>query len=60
MSKMAIGENVDNAVDDNQSGTVIAVFPTVDGNFRYCSDLDRYGAFKSAEEGIVPLPANLM
>jgi hypothetical protein len=60
MSKMAIGENVDNAVDDNQGGTVIAVFPTVDGNFRYCFDVDRYGALQSAEEGIVPLPANLM
>jgi hypothetical protein len=60
MLKIAIGENVDNAVDDNQGGTVIAVFPTVDGNFRYCFDMDRYGALQSAEEGIVRLPANLM
>lgn len=60
MSKLAIGENVDNAVDDDQSGNVIAVFPTVDGNFRYCFDVDRYAALQSAEEGMVPLPANLM
>jgi hypothetical protein len=60
MSKMAIGENVDNAIDDNQGGTIIAVFPTVHGNFRYCFDVDRYGALQSAEEGIIPLPANLM
>ncbi len=35
MSKFAIGEKVDNAADDHEVGTVIAVFPTVDGNFRY-------------------------
>jgi hypothetical protein len=35
MSKFAVGEKVDNAADDHEVGTVIAVFPTVDGNFRY-------------------------
>ena len=28
MSKFAIGEKVDNAADDHEVGTVIAVFPT--------------------------------
>ena len=60
MSKMAIDENVDNAIDDKQGGTAITVFPTVDGNFRYCFDVDKYGAIQSAEEAVVPLPANLM
>jgi len=35
MSKFAIGEKVDNIADDHEVGTVVAVFPTVDGNFRY-------------------------
>ena len=35
MSKFAVGERVDNSVDDHESGTVVAVFPTVDDNFRY-------------------------
>jgi len=34
MSKFAIGEQVDNAADNHEGGMVIAVFPTVDGNFR--------------------------
>jgi hypothetical protein len=38
MSKFAIGEKVDNAADDHEGGTVIAVFPTVDGNFTRCCD----------------------
>jgi hypothetical protein len=38
MSKFAIGEKVDNAADDHEGGTVIAVFPTVEGNFRYAVD----------------------
>ena len=60
MSKIAIDENVDNAIDEKRGGSVIAVFPTVDGNFRYCFDVDKYGALQSAEEAVVPLPANLM
>src|SRR6266700_3139889 len=30
MSKFAIGEQVENVADDHESGTVVAVFPTVD------------------------------
>ena len=44
MSKFAIGEKVDNAADDHEGGTVIAVFPTVEGNFRYAVDMEGYGA----------------
>src|SRR6195256_1285555 len=31
MSEFAIGEQVENVADDHESGTVVAVFPTVDG-----------------------------
>jgi hypothetical protein len=50
MSKFAIGEKVDNAADDHEGGTVIAVFPTVDGNFRYAVDTDGYGALQFFNE----------
>jgi hypothetical protein len=30
MSKFAIGEQVEKIVNDHESGTVVAVFPTVD------------------------------
>ena len=60
MSKLAIDENADNSVDDNQGGTVISVFPTVDGNFRYFFDVERNTALQCAEESVIPLPANLM
>jgi esterase/lipase superfamily enzyme len=61
MSKSAIGEKVDNAADDHKGGTVIAVFPTLNGNFRYFVDADGYDALQSfAEEDLVPHPANLM
>ncbi len=50
MSKFAIGEQVDNATDDHEVGTVIAVFPTVDGNFRYAVDTDGYGALQFFNE----------
>ena len=46
MAKFAIGEQVDNVADDHEGGTVIAVFPTVDGNFRYAVDMDGYGALQ--------------
>ena len=46
MSKFAIGEQVDNAADNHEGGMVIAVFPTVDGNFRYAVDMEGYGALK--------------
>jgi hypothetical protein len=61
MSKVAIGEKVDNAADDDQGGTVIAVFPTVAGNFRFFVEADGYGALQSfSEENLVVHPANLM
>jgi hypothetical protein len=46
MSKFAIGEQVDNAADDHEAGTVIAVFPTIDGNFRYAVDMEGYGTLQ--------------
>jgi hypothetical protein len=46
MAKFAIGQQVDNAVDDHEVGTVIGVFPTVDGNFRYAVDMEGYGALQ--------------
>ena len=50
MSKYAVGEQVDNAADDHEGGTVIAVFPTVDGNFRYAVDMEGYGALEFLTE----------
>jgi hypothetical protein len=46
MSKFAIGETVDNAADDQEVGTVIAVFSTIDGSFRYAVDAEGYGALQ--------------
>ena len=46
MSKFAIGEKVDNAADHLEVGTVIAVFPTIDGSFRYAIDTEGYGALQ--------------
>ena len=46
MSKFAIGEQVENIADDHESGAVVAVFPTVDGSFRYALDTDGYGALQ--------------
>jgi hypothetical protein len=55
MSKFAIGEKVDNAADDHQVGTVVAVFPTIDGSFRYAVDTEGYGTLQFfAEEKLVP------
>ena len=57
MSKFTIGEKVDNAADDQEVGTVIAVFPTVDGNFRYAVDTEGYGALQFfTEEKLVVHP----
>ena len=54
MAKFAIGERVDNVADDHEGGTVVAVFPTVDGNFRYAVDTEGYGALQFfAEEKLV-------
>ena len=58
MSKFAIGEKVDNATDDHEVGTVIAVFPTVEGGLRYAVDMGGYGALQFfAEEKLVVHPS---
>ena len=46
MSKFAIGDRVDKAADDQEGGTVIAVFATTDGHFRYAVDTEGYGALQ--------------
>ncbi len=50
MSKFAIGEKVDNAADDHEVGTVIAVFPTVDGQLTavFGTRLTRRGTARSS------------
>jgi hypothetical protein len=48
--EIAIGERVDNAADNHEGGTIIAVFPTVEGNFRYAVDTEGYGALKFFDE----------
>jgi hypothetical protein len=54
MSKFVVGQVVDNATDDHESGTVIAVFSTVDDSFRYAVDMEGYGALQFfAEEKLV-------
>jgi hypothetical protein len=50
MAKFVIGEKVDNVASDRESGTVVAVFPTVEGNFRYAVDTEGYGALKFFSE----------
>ena len=57
MSKFTIGDEVENAADDHEVGTVVAVFPTVDGNFRYAVDTEGYGALQFfTEEKLVVHP----
>jgi hypothetical protein len=46
MSKFAVGEQVENVTNDHESGTVVAVFPTVDGSFRYAVDTEGYGTLQ--------------
>jgi hypothetical protein len=47
MAKFAIGDKVDKAADDHhEAGTVIAVFSTTDGHFRYAVDMEGYGALE--------------
>jgi hypothetical protein len=50
MSKFTIGEKVDNAAENRECGTVMAVFPTVDGSFRYAVDTEGYGALQFFNE----------
>jgi len=57
MAKFAIGEKVDNVADDHERGTVVAVFPTVEGDFRYAVDMEGYGALQFfTEEKLVVHP----
>src|SRR6266852_6663779 len=51
MSKFAIGNEVENAADDHEVGTVVAVFPTDDGKFRYAVDTEGYGALQFFNRG---------
>ena len=53
MPKFAIGDLVDK--DKTHSGTVIAVFTTIEGEQRYAVDLDGYGALQFIMEcNLVP------
>jgi hypothetical protein len=49
MSKFAIGDKVE-ASNDHKEGVIVAVFPTVDGNFRYAIDVEGYGALQFVTE----------
>jgi hypothetical protein len=56
MSKFTIGDEVENAADEHEVGTVVAVFPTDDGKFRYAVDTEGYGALQFfAEEKLGPV-----
>ena len=58
MSKFAIGEKVDSTADNHELGTIIAVFPTIEGSFRYAVDTEGYGALQFfSEEKLVGHPA---
>ena len=58
MSKFAVGEEVENAADDHDAGTVVAVFPTVEGNFMYAVDMEGYGALQFFVEEKLVVHAN--
>jgi hypothetical protein len=60
MSKSAIGNKVDKAAEDDQDRMVIAVFPTVNGSFRFVIDGDGCGVEPCSEENLVHPLANLM
>jgi hypothetical protein len=50
MSKFAIGEKVDSTAVNHELGTIIAVFPTIEGSFRYAVDTEGYGALQFFSE----------
>ena len=60
MSKSAIGDKVDNAAQDDQDRMVIAVFPTVNGSFRFVIDGDGCTPEPCADDNLVRPLANLM
>jgi hypothetical protein len=46
------------AADVQEGGTIVAVFPTIDGSFRYAVDTEGYGALQFfAEEKLVVHPS---
>ena len=57
MSRFAIGERVDRASDGHEAGIVCAVFPTVNGNFRYAVDMEGYGALAIFQRGKTGRPS---
>lgn len=58
MSKFAIGDRVE-ATSDHKDGVVVAVFSTVEGNFRYAVDMEGYGALQFvAEEKLIFCPTD--
>ncbi|HJY91210.1 MAG TPA: hypothetical protein VNX23_02910 [Bradyrhizobium sp.] len=58
MSKFAIGDRVE-ATSDHKDGVVVAVFSTVEGNFRYAVDMEGYGALQFlAEEKLIFCPVD--
>jgi hypothetical protein len=60
MSKRAIGDKVDSAADDDQVRMVVAVFPTVNGSFRFVIDGDGCAPEPRADDNLVRPLANLM
>ena len=50
MPRFAIGEMVDNTADDHSCGVVVAVFPMMDGSYRYAIDAEGYGALQFVSE----------
>ena len=58
MAKFAVGETVEKTSDDHEDGIVVAVFPTLDGSFRYAVDMEGYGTLQFfAEEKLAAHPA---
>ena len=60
MSTLTVVKKIDGEVDDRQDETVIAVFPTAAGNFRFVFKLEDCDPLKVAEQTQAISPANLM
>ena len=60
MATLTVGKKIDAGVDDRQDETVIAVFPTADGNFKFVFKLEECDPLKVAEQTRTISPANLM
>ncbi len=60
MSKTAVGDKVENEAKDHQERVVIAVFPTVNGGFRFVIEGDGCAIEPCAEENLVRPLTNLM